>query len=65
MNPAASRRSESDNTGFTEFAFIGKMGIDATRKIGLENRRPTGIPVKPDPEALEKVRKNWALYGLD
>jgi len=65
LNPAASRRSESVETGFTEFSFIGKMGIDATKKIALENRRPTGIPVKPDSESLEKVRKNWALYGLE
>jgi 3-polyprenyl-4-hydroxybenzoate decarboxylase len=41
------------------------MGIDATKKMALENRRPTGIPVKPDPQALEKVRKKWRSYGLD
>ncbi|MEW6664555.1 MAG: UbiD family decarboxylase [Thermodesulfobacteriota bacterium] len=65
LNPAASRRSDSEETGFTEFSFIGKMGIDATKKIALENRRPTGVPVRPDPEMLEKVRKNWAQYGLE
>jgi 4-hydroxy-3-polyprenylbenzoate decarboxylase len=65
LNPAASRRSESDVTGYTEFGFIGKMGIDATKKMALENRRPTGIPVKPDPQALEKVRKKWRSYGLE
>ena len=65
LNPAASRRSESSETGFTEFSFIGKMGMDATKKMALENRRPTGIPVTPDEEALERVRKNWGAYGLD
>jgi 4-hydroxy-3-polyprenylbenzoate decarboxylase len=65
LNPAASRRSESDVTGFTEFGFIGKMGIDATKKMALENRRPTGTPVQPDPNALEKIRINWSSYGLD
>ncbi|MDI7259866.1 MAG: UbiD family decarboxylase [Thermodesulfobacteriota bacterium] len=65
LNPAASRRSESEETGYTEFGFIGKMGIDATKKTTLENRRPTGIPVRPDPKALEIVRKNWSSYGLD
>lgn len=65
LNPAASRRVESDVTGYTEFGFIGKMGIDATKKMALENRRPTGIPVRPDPEALEKVRKKWGSYGLE
>jgi 3-polyprenyl-4-hydroxybenzoate decarboxylase len=65
LNPAASRRGESDASGFTEFAYIGKMGIDATKKTALENRRPTGISVQPDPEMLEHVRRNWAFYGLD
>jgi len=65
LNPAASRRSESDVTGYTEFGFIGKMGIDATKKMALENRRPTGIPVSPDSKALEKIRRNWSSYGLD
>ena len=65
LNPAASRRSESADTGFTEFAYIGKMGIDATKKTALENRRPTGIPVKPDPDDLKRTLKNWSAYGLD
>ncbi|MBW1945312.1 MAG: UbiD family decarboxylase, partial [Deltaproteobacteria bacterium] len=65
LNPAASNRSESDDTGFTEFAYIGKMGIDATKKTALENRRPTGIPVKPDPDDLKRTLKNWSAYGLD
>ena len=65
LNPAASRRSESDVTGFTEFGFIGKMGIDATKKTALENRRPTGIPIKPDPDALQKIRSLWKELGLE
>ena len=65
LNPAASRRSESEDTGFTEFAYIGKMGIDATKKTALENRRPTGIPVRPQLEDIKRVRENWASYGLE
>jgi 4-hydroxy-3-polyprenylbenzoate decarboxylase len=65
LNPAASRRRESKLSGFTEFGFIGKMGIDATKKTALENRRPTGTPVKPDHVTLERVRQNWASYGVD
>ena len=42
LKPGASRRNESEETGYTEFGFIGKMGIDATKKTALENRRPTG-----------------------
>jgi 4-hydroxy-3-polyprenylbenzoate decarboxylase len=57
LNPAASRRTESDVTGYTEFGFIGKMGIDATKKLATENRRPTGVPVKPDPQDLGDVHK--------
>lgn len=64
LNPAASDRKESNETGFTEFGYIGKMGIDATKKTALERRRPTGVPVKPDPMALEKVRSLWNEYGL-
>jgi 3-polyprenyl-4-hydroxybenzoate decarboxylase len=41
------------------------MGIDATKKTALENRRPTGIPVKPDLKDRERVRENWASYGLE
>ena len=65
LNPAASARAMQAGTGYTEFSYIGKMGIDATKKLATENRRPTGIPVKPDLEALEKVRQKWASYGLD
>ena len=53
-----------DGTGHTEFSFIGKMAIDATRKLASENRRPTGTSVVPDYPSLELVRKNWKSYGL-
>ncbi|MBS4024487.1 MAG: UbiD family decarboxylase [Clostridia bacterium] len=66
LNPAASGRLDVDPvSGYTEFSYCGKMSIDATKKIAAENRRPTGEPVKPDQEALNKVRKDWAKYGLD
>ncbi len=65
LNPAASVRVLQAGTGFTEYCYIGKMGIDATKKIATENRRPTGTPVKPDIEALAKVRQKWPNYALD
>ncbi|MDD3654747.1 MAG: UbiD family decarboxylase [Desulfotomaculaceae bacterium] len=64
LNPAASLRVIQSGTGFTEFDFIGKMGIDATKKMEMENRRPTGTPVKPDVQGIKKVREKWDAYGL-
>ena len=65
LNPAASSRIEVDEkSGYTEFSFIGKMGIDATKKWKSESRRPTGEVVLPDPKALEMVRKHWDEYGI-
>lgn len=66
LNPAASGRKDIDPvSGFTEYSYMGKMAIDATKKMASENRRPTGVPVKPDQEALEKIKRDWAKYGLD
>ncbi|MDD3654749.1 MAG: UbiD family decarboxylase, partial [Desulfotomaculaceae bacterium] len=65
LNPAASQRTDVDpSSGYTEFCHIGKMVIDATRKIASENRRPTTEHVVPDREALEKVTSKWNEYGL-
>lgn len=65
LNPAASARVDVDPvTGYTEYSYIGKMVIDATKKLPSENRRPTTTPVKPDREALEKVKAAWEQYGL-
>ena len=65
LNPAASKRMAiDDETGYTEFSFIGRMAIDATKKLASENRRATGTSVVPDYQSLELVRKNWKSYGL-
>jgi len=65
LNPAASRRVDVDpSSGYTEYSFIGKMVIDATKKIPSENRRPTGIEVKPDRKAVEKIQAEWEKFGL-
>ncbi len=65
LNPAASKRVDiDDETGYTEFSFVGKMAIDATKKLASENRRATGISVVPDYQSLEFVRRNWKNYGL-
>jgi len=65
LNPAASQRTDVDSvTGYTEYCYIGKMVIDATKKIASENRRPTSVPVLPDQEALETVTTKWDEYGL-
>jgi len=65
LNPAASRRdSQYASTAFTEFSFISKMGIDATKKLPTEHRRPTGERVWPDHDAWQKVKTQWKDYGL-
>lgn len=64
LNPAASGRGLQGDSAYTEFSYIGKMGIDATSKIATENRRPSGISVGPDNETLEVVRKKWEALGL-
>ncbi|RJX23260.1 MAG: UbiD family decarboxylase [Dethiobacter sp.] len=65
LNPAASGREDiNPETGYTEFSYIGKMAIDATKKIASENRRSTGASVLPDEDALAKVKTNWESYGL-
>lgn len=65
LNPAASKRVDIDDaTGYTEFSFVGKMAIDATKKLASENRRPSGTVVTPDDKSLELVKKNWKSYGL-
>jgi 3-polyprenyl-4-hydroxybenzoate decarboxylase len=63
LNPSARARYESSETGLTEFAWCSKMGIDATRKTELEGRKTAEL-VSPAKEDLEKVRANWADYGL-
>jgi hypothetical protein len=64
LTPTVSRPTESEVTGYTKFGFIVKIRIEATKKMILENRQSTGIPLKLDPQILEKVRKKWRSYSL-
>lgn len=42
----------------------GKLGLDATNKIGPETDREWGRPLTMDPETIEKVDALWAQLGL-
>ena len=66
LNPAASARpSVYSGTGYTDVAFVGKLGIDATNKGPEEGRmRPASNTVLPLPEIQELVRANWSDYGF-
>jgi 4-hydroxy-3-polyprenylbenzoate decarboxylase len=66
LNPAARDRYEAKDlgheSGFTEFAWCSKIGIDATRKYVDEHRRATPDRVIPDLETLHMVRQDWESY---
>ena len=66
LSPAARRRYEAKDMGhaqgFTEFAWCGKIGIDATKKMVDEGRRATPDRVLPDIDTLKLVRENWDKY---
>ena len=66
LSPSARRRYEAKDMGhgqgFTEFAWCGKIGIDATRKMLDEGRRATPDRVLPDLDALKLVRDKWEEY---
>lgn len=42
----------------------GKMGIDATNKIGAETIREWGTRLEMSPDIIEKVTKRWKELGL-
>ncbi len=42
----------------------GKMGIDATNKIGTETSRPWGEVLKMDDAVIERVDKMWSELGI-
>lgn len=66
LNPAASSRpSVYSPTGYTDVAFVGKLGIDATLKRPDEGRqRPLARPVLPLEEMRRLVRERWREYGF-
>jgi 4-hydroxy-3-polyprenylbenzoate decarboxylase len=43
----------------------GKLGIDATNKIGSETSRQWGRPLMPDPAVIDRVDRIWSQLGLD
>ncbi len=42
----------------------GKMGLDATNKIGGETQREWGVPITRDPKTVAKIDEIWAELGL-
>jgi hypothetical protein len=55
LTPTVSRPTESEVTGYTKFGFIVKIRIEATKKMILENRQSTGIPLK-------LTHKSWRRF---
>ncbi len=43
----------------------GKLGIDATNKIGAETSREWGRPLTPDRAVMDRVDRMWSRLGLD
>lgn len=42
----------------------GKMGMDATNKMGNETHREWGQKIRMDEDVVRKVTERWAEYGL-
>lgn len=42
----------------------GKMGMDATNKVGSETHREWGEKIRMDEDVVRKVTEKWAEYGL-
>lgn len=42
----------------------GKMGLDATNKIGGETQREWGVPITRDEKTVAKIDEIWAELGL-
>ncbi|MCC7165997.1 MAG: UbiD family decarboxylase [Rhodospirillales bacterium] len=42
----------------------GKLGLDATTKIGTETDRPWGLPLKMAEDIVAKVTGRWSEYGF-
>lgn len=43
----------------------GKIGIDATDKIGPETSRNWGVPIKMSKDIIKLVDSKWKSYGID
>jgi 4-hydroxy-3-polyprenylbenzoate decarboxylase len=48
----------------TESGLGGKMGLDATSKIGPETKREWGTPIKQSQEIIDRVDNLWSRLGL-
>jgi 4-hydroxy-3-polyprenylbenzoate decarboxylase len=42
----------------------GKLGIDATNKIGAETSRAWGTPIRMSDDVIERVTARWSELGL-
>jgi 4-hydroxy-3-polyprenylbenzoate decarboxylase len=42
----------------------GKIGLDATNKMPPETHREWGVKLRMDQDVVDKVSREWALYGL-
>ncbi|MCF8483105.1 MAG: UbiD family decarboxylase [Rhodospirillum sp.] len=42
----------------------GKIGLDATNKLPPETHREWGEKLRMDQEVIDRVSRDWALYGL-
>ncbi|MGE0653475.1 MAG: UbiD family decarboxylase [Alphaproteobacteria bacterium] len=42
----------------------GKLGIDATMKIGMETDRPPGIPLSMDTDVIDRIDALWSTLGI-
>jgi len=64
LNPAGRSIIRDPRTGLPEYAMCSKIGIDATLKFATEAERTRDTPpvARPDPKAIEKIRKNWDKY---
>jgi len=64
LNSAARSIIRDPRTGLPEYAMCSKIGIDATLKFAMEVGRTRDTPplARPDPKAIEKIRKNWDKY---
>jgi 4-hydroxy-3-polyprenylbenzoate decarboxylase len=42
----------------------GKIGLDATNKIGAETAREWGTPIRMSDEVIDLVSRKWPQLGL-
>ncbi|WP_420895803.1 hypothetical protein [Vibrio ichthyoenteri] len=45
-------------------ADVGRIALDATNKLGDEASREWGVPIKKDPQLVDKIDAIWHQLGL-